>query len=64
MKLKATHKNGKVHLTVGQTTYALKPADAAKLANQIGRAASEAVPSWDNHINTLQNLMQDIYKKP
>lgn len=64
MKLKATPKNGKVHLTVGDTTYALTPKAAIKLANQIGNAANTANGNqWADYADELQKLMQDLYKK-
>lgn len=64
MKLKATPENGKVHLTVGDTTYALTPKAAIKLANQIGNAANTANGNqWADYADELQNLMQDLYKK-
>ena len=64
MKLKATPKNDKVHLTVGSTTYALSPNDAIKLANQIGNAANTAAGNkWAGYADELQNIMQDLYKK-
>lgn len=64
MKLKATPKGNKVHLTVGETTYALAPNDAIKLANQIGTAANTANGNkWANYTDELANLMQDLYKK-
>ena len=64
MKLKATPKNGKVHLTVGEKTYALTPSDAVKLANQIGAAANTANGNqWANYADELQNIMQGLYKK-
>ena len=63
MKLKATPKNGKVHLTVGDT-YALTPKAAIKLANQIGNAANTANGNqWADYADELQKLMQDLYKK-
>ena len=64
MKLKATPKGDKVHLTVGETTYALAPNDAITLANQLGTAANTANGNkWAGYTEELANLMQDLYKK-
>lgn len=64
MKLNAKPKGGKVHLTVGNTTYALKPNDAIKLANQIGTAANDAAGNtWAEHANNLSDIMNNLYKK-
>lgn len=64
MKLKATPKGDKVHLTVGGTTYALAPNDAIKLANQLGTAANTAAGNkWANYAAELADIMQNMYKK-
>lgn len=64
MKLNATAKGAKVHLTVGNTTYALKPKDAVKLANQIGNSANAASGNqWSDYADELAEIMGNLYKK-
>lgn len=51
-------------IAVGDTTYALTPNAAIKLANQIGTAANTANGNqWADYADELANLMQDLYKK-
>lgn len=66
MKLKAgpNEKTGKVHLTIGQTTYALKPEAAIKLAESLANAAQKAhTTQLGAYGDQLANLMQNLYKK-